>query len=243
MQLSEAKRALLVGSSGMLGPVWLSSLTELGCEVQTADISDPNANFKLDLNSSSSIQGLVEQLKNLDIVVLNAGLDAKLERLPGDLVESAFDRQRWLDFFQVNVIGQAELISNLIPKLSHKSTIVAIGSMYGLVSPRVDVYNPAGAEGRFIKHLAYGSSKAALTNLMRQYAVQLAGRTSVNVLTLGVVDGGQPKHFRGKMTSQIPSGGFLQKDELGKYLAALITSSDLNFTGHNLVVDGGYTSW
>ena len=239
----ELKRALLVGSSGELGPIWKECLLNLGLEVFTADFADVTADFQLDLADSNSIREVTAGLPHFDVVILNAGVDAKLES-PGSLSTfEAFAREKWNHFFSVNVIGQAELLESLIPKLNANALVIGIGSMYGLVSPRLDVYNPEGGTIKHVKHPGYGASKAAFANLFRQYAVQHAGRVSFNLLTLGVVAGDQPEHFRNTMPTHIPTGTFLTKRGLGKHLKALIESSDLNFTGQNIVVDGGYTLW
>lgn len=240
---TDSQNALLVGSSGLLGPLWYSALLDLGLRVITADAFDLQADFQLDLRQSSSIQNLSEKLPQIDVLVLNAGIDAKLSVTELNSEDKLFNLDQWTQFFQVNVIGQAQLIQSLIPNLRPNSTVIGIGSIYALVAPRIDVYNPPGMNSLFLKHPAYGASKAAYANLFRQYAIQYAGKISFNLLTLGVVDNAQPGHFRSSMPAQIPTRVFLDKDSLGKHLQSLILASDINFTGQNLVVDGGYTLW
>jgi NAD(P)-dependent dehydrogenase (short-subunit alcohol dehydrogenase family) len=197
----------------------------------------------VDLTSPKSIQHLCDSISELDVLVLNAGIDSKAQTQSHLDTPENFDHSSWTQFFQVNVIGQAQLIESLIPKLRPGAVVVAIGSMYGLVAPRIDVYNPESQPVSFFKHPAYGASKAALLNLIRQYAVRYAGRASFNMLTLGVVDSSQQLHFKKSMPKQIPTGTFLNPDTLGKHLQSFVENADLNLTGQNLVVDGGYTLW
>ena len=243
MTSSNPKTALLVGSSGLLGPIWHEALGDLGTEVLTADLRDPKADFELDLRDSSSILEMCQSLPQIDIVVLNAGVDAKLDPKGLNSSVDTLDLAQWGQFFQVNVIAQAQLIDSILPKLTRGSIVIGIGSIYALVAPRIDVYNPPGTSATFLKHPAYGASKAAFANLFRQYAIQNAGKTSFNLLTCGVVEGEQPDHFKSTMPTHIPAGVFLDKTKLGKYLQFLIGVADPNFTGQNIIVDGGYTLW
>jgi NAD(P)-dependent dehydrogenase (short-subunit alcohol dehydrogenase family) len=241
MPSARDSKALLVGSSGLLGPVWEMALRESGLNVTTSDLDGDYCDIQVDLTRPESIQELCEAVTDLDVVVLNAGIDSKVQTQ--FTVPDSFDQDSWAQFFQVNVIGQAQIIETLMPKLNPGAVVLAIGSMYGLVAPRIDVYNPDGQPVRFFKHPAYGASKAALLNLVRHYAVRYAGRVSFNMLTLGVVESSQPGHFRTSMPKQIPSGSFLEPLTLGKHLRSLVDNADLNVTGQNFVVDGGYTLW
>jgi NAD(P)-dependent dehydrogenase (short-subunit alcohol dehydrogenase family) len=241
MPSAKESKALIVGSSGLLGPIWEKALRESGLNVTTSDLDGGSCDIQVDLTRPESIQELCGAISNLDVVILNAGIDSKVQSQSAS--PGGFDHDSWTQFFQVNVIGQAQLIETLIPKLNRGAVVVAIGSMYGLVAPRIDVYNPEGQPVRFIKHPAYGASKAALLNLLRHYAVRFAGQASFNMLTLGVVDSSQQEHFRTSMPKQIPTGSFLEPLTLGKHLRSLVDNADLNVTGQNFVVDGGYTLW
>ena len=245
LSMSSAKesKALLVGSSGLLGPIWVKALKDSGLRTTTSDLDKSSCDIHVDLTKPGSIRNLSEAVSELDVVVLNAGIDSKVQPQSTEPSSKAFDQSSWEKFFQVNVIGQAQLIESLIPRLKPGALVVAIGSMYGLVAPRIDVYNPEGYPAQFFKHPAYGASKAALLNLVRHYAVRYAGQASFNMLTLGVVASSQPDHFRSSMPKQIPTGLFLEPETLGKHLRSLVDNADLNVTGQNFVVDGGYTLW
>lgn len=235
-------RVLLVGSSGLLGPIWQKALRSEGYEVLSADLNDENADFRLDLLSEESVHQLISQLPPLGHVVFNSGIDSKPTSDSHEL--RSFDYAEWERFFRVNVVGAAALFEGVLPKVTHGGSFIAIGSMYGLVAPRANVYNPPGSEVVFRKHPAYGASKAALHNLIKHYAVAYAGTYSFNMLTLGVVSSSsQTQFFKEQMPNHIPSGRFLVVDELGNHLVNLMRLSDPQIVGQNLVVDGGYSSW
>ncbi len=243
MPSTDLGSGLLVGSSGILGPIWLRTLLPWSDSLLTADKSDTQATYQVDLADTESIKSLVSRMPPLDYVVINAGLDSKLQGGLGPGAGDVFDQELWRAFFDINVIGAAALIEGLAPRLKPNATVITIGSIYGVVSPRIDVYNEDASETLFYKHPAYGASKAALMNMMRQYAVRYSGRVSFNMLTLGVVGGDQPEVFKSRMPSQIPTGSFLNRDDLGKHLEQLIRYKGPHFTGQNLIIDGGYTLW
>ena len=235
-------RVLLVGSSGLLGPIWQEALRTEGFEVLAADLNDENADYQLDLLSEESLHQLFSKLPPLGHVVFNAGIDSKPTSDSQAL--GPFNYADWERFFRVNVIGAAALFEGVLSKVTRGGSFVAIGSMYGLVAPRANVYSPPGSEIVLTKHPAYGASKAALHNLIKQYAVQYAGTFSFNMLTLGVVASRQQtEFFREQMPNHIPSGRFLDSEELGKHLVDLIRLSDPQIVGQNLIVDGGYSLW
>lgn len=239
---NRSSRVLLVGSSGLLGPIWREALSSGGFEVLSADLHADDADYQVDLLNERSLLELVRKLPPIGHVVYNAGIDSKPTF--DSRSASSFNYVDWERFFRVNVIGAAALIEGVLSRVQHGGSFVAIGSMYGLVAPRTNVYSPPGSHVVFTKHPAYGASKAALLNLFQQYAVKYAGSYSFNMLTLGVVASSQQtEFFRNRMPEHIPTGSFLDPIELGKHLIRLIQMSDPQIVGQNLIVDGGYTAW
>ncbi len=233
--------ALLVGSSGLLGPIWKATLEKNFSSVLTADKYDSGANFRLDLEIESDIDKIARLVTYLDALVLNAGLDSKLEEGGSD--SNLYNQEVWRRYFQVNVVGPLALVGKLLSKFNPGTRVVAIGSMYGLIAPRLDVYNSDSSTLNFIKHPAYGASKAALLQAFKQLAVIHAGHHLFNVLTLGVVENKQAAHFRQAMPKNIPTGEFLRAESLGYHLEYLLSQNFSPLIGHNLVVDGGYSLW
>ena len=243
MSTSQHRTALLVGSSGLLGPQWQTALTELGFYLTTADLSDSSADIKIDLASHESIRSLVNDVTGLNCLVINSGIDSKVlgDDELGDARVAEF--ANWQAFFDVNVTGPSILANALVPKMKPGGAVIFIGSMYGLVTPRIDVYSRDIQIGKFAKHPAYGASKAALLSSMKYFASRYSPTVSFNMLTLGVVDHNQNEVFRTEMPRNIPTGAFLKPESLGFHLKKLIELSENGLVGHNLVVDGGYTLW
>jgi enoyl-[acyl-carrier-protein] reductase (NADH) len=63
------------------------------------------------------------------------------------------------------------------------------------------------------------------------------------MLTLGGVAAGQDEEFVSKFTQHVPQARMVPREELPGALTFLLSDDSLSMTGHNLIVDGGYTTW
>ncbi len=255
------KTVIVVGAGGNLGPVWVrallaegahviavgldasrdSSLTKLISahadllEIADLDISDPDG-----VDAKALVGG--HGLGSINGVVLNAGIDS----IPGAGKEALADYSfsDWQQVFDVNVFGVVSALNALVPYLSNPSSVVTLGSMYGVVSPRVNLYDHFNDGAGSIKNPAYGASKAALLAATKQYGTHLAPKgVRVNMLTLGGVAAHQDREFVAKFVHQVPQARMVERDELSAALIFLISDDSSAMAGHNLIIDGGYTVW
>lgn len=258
----EGKTVLVVGADGNLGPLWVQALLEEGATVwglglaatedsALQDLSRDTPGLVLgDVDLSKSVgrltieEALGVSLKpgSLDGVLLNAGIDS----VPGTGHSSFedYDRAEWERVFGVNVFGVVECLNSVLEALADPSSVVMLGSLYGVVAP-----NPAlmshYAEGKgLLKHPAYGASKAALVAVAKHYGTNLAPRgVRVNTLTLGGVEAGQDDAFIQKYSALSPQGRMLRVEELMGAMVFLLSDDSRAMIGHNLVLDGGFTAW
>ncbi len=123
------------------------------------DISDPAACRKL-------VADAVEALGGLDIVVNNAGKQIAVENVE-DLDDEPFEQT-----FRVNVFANFWITKAALPHLAPGSAIISTASL--------EAYQPAP------DRLDYAASKAAINNLSKGLAQQLADRgIRVNVVAPG----------------------------------------------------------
>jgi NAD(P)-dependent dehydrogenase (short-subunit alcohol dehydrogenase family) len=116
--------------------------------------------------------------------------------------------------------------------------------MYALVSPTSSLYDHFNDGRGSIKNPAYGASKAALIAVCNQYATQFgADGIRFNMLTLGGIEGNQDLEFKTKFNSKVPLARMGTKDEIGPALIFLLSQDSSYMTGHNLILDGGFTKW
>lgn len=256
------KTVLVVGADGNLGPMWVESLLSEGATVwglglnarQDSALAGLTQRYSalvigdLDIAQPQSLKEITESLgvsgdkDRLDGVILNAGIDS----IPGTgkthLEE--YDMAEWLRVFSVNVFGVVGILNSVLSLLSNPSSVVMLGSLYGLVSPNPALYSHFDGGKGSLKHPAYGASKAALLAVAKQYGTHLAPRgIRVNTLTLGGVEAGQDEQFVAKFKALVPQGRMLTKEELSGAMVFLLSDDSLAMTAQNVIVDGGFTSW
>ncbi|GAA1776954.1 SDR family NAD(P)-dependent oxidoreductase [Luedemannella helvata] len=118
--------------------------------------------------------------------------------------------------------------------------VITVASMYGLVAPRLDLYDSAAS--RNPPH--YGAAKAGLLQLSRYAAVELAPLgIRVNSITPGPFPGGGDPAFLARLARQVPLGRVGAPPEIATALLFLASPRSSFVTGANVVVDGGWTAW
>ena len=87
-------------------------------------------------------------------------------------------------------------------------------------------------------------SKAAEIHLTKELAVRLSDKKiRVNSISFGGFEGRVNKTFIKKYKKMCPIGRMLKPHEVFKPLWFLCSEQSSGATGHNLVVDGGWTTW
>lgn len=148
-------------------------------------------------------------------------------------------RAGWLGEYTLDVVAAYELSMALTEQPGSKlETIVNISSMNGVVVPTLQLYDDAPRQSP----LHYGVAKAALIHLSKELAVRLADRhIRVNTISYGGVEGRVNEEFKKRYAQFCPLGRMLVDDDLAGPVEFLATPASSGVTGHNLVVDGGWT--
>lgn len=121
--------------------------------------------------------------------------------------------------------------------------IVLVASMYGLVSPQPDAYRD---HPNFHNPPAYGAAKAALVQHARYAAVHLGPHgVRVNCVSPGPFPSGAVQAestFVEQLESRVPLGRIGRPPEVAHAVVFLLSRAASYITGHNLVIDGGWTA-
>jgi NAD(P)-dependent dehydrogenase (short-subunit alcohol dehydrogenase family) len=248
--------ALVTGASGYLGSAMAAALAEAGCRVVVASRKLKTARtvaaslggvqagrhlaVAIDHLDESSIQkGFADALKQagrIDILVNNGHeiLAADWRTVTG----AQFNRQL------ANATGYfllARLTRDHAVKHKRPASIIMLGSMYGLVGSYPDVYQ----RGQAANPAAYQTLKAGVMQLTRHLAVYWAkDQVRVNCLSPGPFPApGAPPRLLRRLKAKSPMGRMGQPHEVKGAVVFLASDASSYVTGHNLVVDGGWTAW
>jgi NAD(P)-dependent dehydrogenase (short-subunit alcohol dehydrogenase family) len=250
--------ALVTGGAGHLGRTFASTLLEMGARVALLDVctdvpeaaqalcTDGRAKlFTADLEHEESLRaGFAAALAwgaRLDILINNAAF-VGTSNLTGWGVQ--FEQQESGTFrraIEVNLTAAFTLCQLAAPHLREggHGAIVNIASIYGIVGPDNRLYDgtPMG------NPVAYGASKAGLLQLTRHLSTTLAPHVRVNAITPGGVERGQPPAFQERYRARTPIGRMATEQDFCGAMAYLASDASAYVTGHNLIVDGGWSAW
>jgi len=257
----DGRVALITGGAGHLGRAMADALAELGAAIALLDI-DRHTTLQtaeriraaygvrtiaigVDLTDDAAVRAVpdlvVKELGGLDILVNNAAL-VGTSALGGWAVP--FDQQTvetWRLAMEVNLTAPFVLTQACRATLtaSGHGSVINIGSIYGMVAPDMSLYagtdlgNPA----------AYAASKGGLLQLTRWLTTVLAPKIRVNAITVGGISRNQAAAFHDRYTARTPLGRMASEEDLKGAVAYLASDLSAYVTGHNLVVDGGWTAW
>tara|TARA_X000001036_G_scaffold174536_1_gene165160 strand:+ start:1423 stop:2214 length:792 start_codon:yes stop_codon:yes gene_type:complete len=152
--------------------------------------------------------------------------------------------------FQVNVHSLFQIIKemkNLLKSGSsiskEDSSVVNIGSIYGLVSPDYLIYKKA----KFVNPISYGCSKASIIHLSKYLATSKQfKKIRVNSISPGPfpnLNSNFKKQIKKNLLiNKIPLKRFGSPKEMVGPVIFLLSNDSSYVNGTNLVVDGGFTA-
>jgi NAD(P)-dependent dehydrogenase (short-subunit alcohol dehydrogenase family) len=258
----DGKVAIVTGAAGLLGEQHGAALAESGADVVLVDLNvdlceqrarqlmaqNPMRALAIqgDVTRKESWSALLEQviaeLGHVDILVNNAAFTDKSRSANYGAEFSEFPVEDWHQILEVNLTGSflgCQVVGRQMLQQGSGS-IVNIASFYGVVSPNHRLYPGTGAH----QPVAYSVSKSGVISLTR-YLATLWGEQGVrvNCITPGGVYDQHPELFLRRYAHQSPMGRMAKKDEMRGALIYLASAASAYCTGHNLVVDGGWTAW
>jgi hypothetical protein len=256
--MSKIRTILLTGGGGKLGRVWVAHLLACGHRVLTTTRRDPSLREVLGEHAEAAQVG---RLQGWSIDLAEAGAAARLANLIGNKglqPDALINNARSRDTLRVDPDGavirenfSAELLIDVVVpyeltmaiatmKGSRLDRVVNVSSMYGIVAANPALYD----DPRQDSPIHYSVAKAALIHLTRELAVRLAPRNiCVNTLSFGGIEGRVDEGFRQRYARLSPQGRMLQENDTLAPLDFLLSDGASGVTGHNLVVDGGWSAW
>ena len=249
--------AVVTGATGRLGSVmtrtiaaagaqtWAvarnaSRLTGLAEEIAAAgfDCRPHPCDVTVDADVALLGQALQRSAGRLDVLIHNAhvGRSGSLRSSTPDDFLAASDLA--LGSFKRLLDATGDLLVRAAEDSS--PSVITVASMYGLVSPRPDLYATEAERNPPY----YGAAKAALLQLTRYAAVELAPLgIRVNSITPGAFPPGGDEEFLDRLGRATPLGRVGSPEEIATAVLYLASPRSSYVTGSNVVVDGGWTAW
>jgi len=234
------KTAIITGSEGQLGQIFVSKLIQLGYKVIGIDvIEQKNSNidyYKADITKKIEIEKVLKKYHNVNVLINNAGTSAftPFEERTEEEIDMVMD---------VNIKGSilmTQIVYNNFFKINKSGLIINMGSIYGVVSGDMRIYN----EGDRRTPEIYGATKAAVINFTKYFSTYMApDNIRVNCISPGGIFNHQDKDFVEKYSKKVPMDRMGNENELSSTLEYLLSDESSYVTGQNIVVDGGFTSW
>jgi NAD(P)-dependent dehydrogenase (short-subunit alcohol dehydrogenase family) len=242
----EGQVALVTGAGAGIGAAVARHLAASGAQVYGADrawTGETDSRVRrvdLDVTDESEVRGAIDgvwsEVGRLDILVNNAGTMVARDFFDYDFAD-------WQTVYSVNVFG---LFACLQAAAGH---MAAAGS--GSI---VNIASTAARTGRTLSP-PYASSKAAVMNITRAAALELAGSgVRVNAVCPGLIDtefnrrlgeqfapaaGLTPEEFLAKRAESIPLARVGTVDDVARAVCFLASPRSSYVTGQALNVDGG----
>jgi len=251
--------ALITGGSGYVGSTAGQSLAELGAKVAVLDIEQEKCDavatelsethkvdcvgLGVDLSVTDEIATVParvkERLGRLDIIINSAAYTANVPGWAVSFEEQSvgpWDRAMRVNTTSAFLLGQAA--EDLLVQSEHGS-VLFVSSIYGIVGPDMRLYEGTGMNNA----AGYAAAKGGLLQLMRYLATVLAPQVRVNAISPGGIWRNQPEQFHERYKARTPLGRMATEEDLKGAIAYLASDLSNYVTGHNLIIDGGWTAW
>lgn len=242
------RSVLAAGGAGHIGRAAVEALVELGAEVAVCDIAEPEqaaiwipCDLTSEAESRAAVREAVERLGRIDVLLHCAALVGQTELAGWSVPFEEQSVEAWNRALGVNLTSAFVLVQEAREALaaSGRGSVILFGSTYGIVGPDFGLY-----EGTQMHNpTAYGASKGGVLQLTRHLATTLAPAVRVNAISPGGIERGQPQAFQERYQARTPLRRMATEEDLKGAVAYLASDLSAYVTGHNLVVDGGWTAW
>ncbi|MGN6268233.1 MAG: SDR family NAD(P)-dependent oxidoreductase [Ginsengibacter sp.] len=254
------KIAIVTGGTGLFGKPISTSLAEAGahviiasrnlekCQIVAEELK--SAGYKasgafLDLSDEKSIDDLVKsiikQYQQIDILVNNSVSRDGYKKLE-ETTKADWEQAQQINSTGLMLINKA-VIQYMITQRS--GSIINIGSIQGAVGPNFEVYGSTG----MTSPLNYTYDKWGMVGLTKWMA-NYYGKYNIRVNCIspggygpGIEASFGENEFTHNYKKLTPLGRFATDDDIKGAIVFLASDASSYVTGHNLLVDGGWTSW
>ena len=247
--------AVVTGGATHLGKAIATGLGELGatvyiasrrrelCEQVASEMRDSGIDctgLGCDATDEQQVDALVERVVEehgkLDVMVCNAGGSATRSYIPDASIDEFMET---LDMNLKSTYLCAQAAARVMIPTAH-GKIITMGSIHGSLGADKRQYQGLGRSGP-----PYQAAKGGVVNLTRGLATELGEYgITVNCISPGQIP--PPTHNEGlveRWRVNNPLGRTGVPEDIKGAAALLASRAGEWITGHNLVVDGGWSAW
>lgn len=247
------KISLVTGAGQGIGKAIALAFSEAGSDVVVADINRDNGQKTVDEIKSSGRKSMyinvnlenfeeIEKMVNktmeffgkVDILVNVAGINRRLPALK-------ISQEDWRDVLRVDLDAVFFCCQSVGKEMIKQKS----GNIINIASMSAHIIN------KNITQVAYGAAKAGVINLTKALAVEWVNyNIRVNSISPGMVltplvedDFVKNVKMRDFVIENTPMRRFAQPKEIASAAVFLASEASSFMTGHDLIIDGGYTLW
>lgn len=238
----QKKTIVVTGGKGLLGKAFVKHCREAGATAIAADIEAKGGKDEvaLDITSEQSVQETIAAiLKHHGRI--DGWINCAYPRT-GDWRNPFEDMPMasWRKNVDMHLNGYALCCKEVLKQMRKQKSgsLINIGSIYGVLGPDNRVY-----EGTDIRGVAaYAAIKGGILQLTKFLAVEYGKfNIRVNAISPGGVYDSHSEKFDKQYSARVPLGRMARPDDIAAPAVFLLSDAAGYITGHNLLVDGGWT--
>ena len=252
----KGKTFVIIGGAGLIGSAFSRAVAQAGGNTVVADMNEEKAQALIAGAGKDDGELVFEKADISDPESINALAKRVVERFGqvDGVVNVTYPRtsdypKKFDDASQDHVLKNIDLmiggclstIRAFTPQMKKQKSgsIVLLGSIYGVVAPKFDIYN--GTD--MVNPPGYAAAKGGTIMLAKYFASVLGpDNIRVNAISPGGVADKQPESFLKAYAKHARiKPGMLAPEDLAGTLVFLFSDASKKMTGQNLIVDGGWT--
>jgi len=248
------KIAYILGGSGEIGTEITNSFLSVFDKVIVLDIKKPKlvkknlTYIKFNCSKLNSIE------KNLNIILKKYGIPNVFVNCSypttKDWINCNFKKVKIKSFIEnlnlhlISYCWTSKIMADQMKK-KKKSSIILLGSIYGVVAQDPKIYSGTKMSENFV----YPIIKAGIISHTKQMAVNYGKyNLNVNCISPGGIEGKvkglktkQNTKFKNRYISKVPLKRFCKSTDVAELCLFLSQDKNSYITGQNIVLDGGFT--
>ena len=252
----EGKTIWVVGGAGYLGQEVVRLLCAQGAKVVCIDREDKAMVFEREAKLGSLLVSASFDLSDTDAIPGFVSENKEKLGVPDGMVNmsyaasgKSFEDLEAADFDQVNHSGLtatfvlAKAVGEIMSE-KESGSILLFGSMYGMQAPNKHMYQPPMSPNP----IEYGVGKAGIIQMTKYLGMHYGPKNiRCNSISPGPFPNSKVQQDHPEFVKRLEQKTFLGRvgvaPEVAGAVCFLLSDASSYITGHNMVVDGGWTAW